>query len=106
MTTVRSTEVPLRCYLAASLRIWLPSPLLRMVIAVMLFMVATCGLQFTTGRHGWDDALGFLNLWVVAAGPLFVALTVGYLAHIDRTDRSGGVELRNVVHRQIGRAHV
>ena len=87
MTTVGASDVPLTSYLTASLRIWLRSPLLRMLIAVIVFMVATCGLQFTTGRHGWDDALGFLNLWVVAAGPLFVALTVGY-PRAHRPDRS------------------
>ncbi|WP_299573161.1 hypothetical protein [uncultured Williamsia sp.] len=95
-------------YLRAQARIWLRPRLFAVPAAVVAFMVITCGVQFSTGRHGVDDALGFLNLWVVAAGPLLTAVFVAHLAHIDRAARAGGLPLRGVGARDriVGRAVV
>ncbi|MBY8854991.1 hypothetical protein K7711_00710 [Nocardia sp. CA2R105] len=82
--------------LRSQARIWCRAPLLVLPVAAVIYVVLAVGLQMATGTTTWADSLSHLNMWVVAVGPLFVAVQTGTMATLDRRARSGGVDFRAV----------
>ncbi len=82
--------------LRSQARIWLHSTLLALPLTAVVYVALAVGLQMATGTTTWTGSLTHLNMWVVAVGPLFVAVQTGAMAAFDRRSRSGGVEFRAV----------
>ncbi|WP_157117106.1 hypothetical protein [Nocardia vaccinii] len=80
--------------LRSQARIWIRSPLIALPPAAVVYVALAVGLQMATGTTTWTGSLTHLNMWVVAVGPLFVAVQTGTMAAFDRRARSGGVESR------------
>ncbi|KXO96028.1 hypothetical protein AXK56_00300 [Tsukamurella pulmonis] len=99
--SVGSTAYSWPGYLRAQARIWWRSPLAYVAVGAAVFTVVTCGLQLAAGSPDWDSARAYLNLWVVAGGPSFAALTVGMMSGIESRQSAGGILQRGVPGRMI-----
>ncbi|MFE7202602.1 hypothetical protein ACFU8R_20230 [Pseudonocardia alni] len=93
MSSIPSSGAVLRSEVVALRR----SPVLHLAWGAVFFGVLSAILALgTVADPDWSTLLAYQNMWVVAFGPLFLALIVGTHAHLDRSSRGGGTWYRPV----------